>query len=204
MPLCCRSPSPTYAIKFLLLFLLLTQHLLGPVGAKLLSLGRLLRHFERSGEHGRLDWSEIETALLPTQMTLPSADLDELLTSLPWEGGLGYNFRNLAYINIQECVAVLDELDRQIHSGVRSCRYVIATDSRVCVGAISKGRSSSRSLNAVLRKLATTCVAMNIELVVVWMLTKANPADAVPQRAAGSLDGAPSLEPAALVAGASP
>ena len=104
------------------------------------------RHSEHRGEHGRFDWSEIESALLPTQMTLPSADLDELVTSLPWEGGLGYHFRNLAHFNIRECVAVLDELDRQIHPGARSCCYVVAIGSRVCIGAISKGRSSSRSL----------------------------------------------------------
>ena len=60
----------------------------------------LYRHAERRGEHGRLDWSEIETALLPMQMTPTSADLDELLTSLPWEGGLGYDYRNSAHISI--------------------------------------------------------------------------------------------------------
>ena len=138
----------------------------------------LFRRCEGRGEHGHLNWTEIETEYLPTTMTEPSADLDELLCSLPWKDPIGYCFKDLSHINIQECVAVLDELERQVRYGFTKCRYIIAIDSRVCVGAIGKGRSSSVALNKILRKLLATALAADVDIRVLWVSTKANPADA--------------------------
>ena len=51
-------------------------------------------------------------------------------------------------------------------------------NSRVVVGAVSKERSSSRQINFLLRKLGFGCLAYDIALELVWVLTWANPADA--------------------------
>ena len=59
-------------------------------------------------------------------------------------------------------------------------RILVFLDSRVCVGAVAKGRSSSRSLYAVLRRIAGMLLAQGNMLEVVWVATRtwANPADA--------------------------
>ena len=111
-------------------------------------------------------------------MIEPTTAVDEVITSLPWVGPLGYKFINVAHINIQEANAVLHEVIRQVEDGLRNVRFLIAIDSRVCVGAIGKGRSSSRALNAVLRRLACVSLAANVEVRVIWVSTKCNPSDA--------------------------
>ena len=87
-------------------------------------------------------------------------------------------FSSVAHINIQEATAVLQEVIRQIEDGMRNVRFLIAIDSRVCVGAVGKGRSSSRALNDVLRCLACVSLAANVEVRVIWVSTKCNPSDA--------------------------
>ena len=56
-------------------------------------------------------------------------------------------------------------------------RIVTACDSRVVVGAVSKGRGSSRVLNKHLRRLCSICVAHGLELRILWAGTHSNPTD---------------------------
>ena len=51
-------------------------------------------------------------------------------------------------------------------------------DSQVAVGAASKGTSSARKINKVLRKIAGLSLAYGIVLEYLWIATKFNPADA--------------------------
>ena len=51
-------------------------------------------------------------------------------------------------------------------------------DLRVVFGTVSKGRSSSRKFNFLLRKLGVWCLACDIALELVWVPTWAHPADA--------------------------
>ena len=46
------------------------------------------------------------------------------------------------------------------------------------LGAVSEGRSSSRKINFLLRKLRFWCLAYDIALELAWVLTWTNPADA--------------------------
>ena len=57
-------------------------------------------------------------------------------------------------------------------------RLMVPVDSRVVLGAVSKGRSSSRKMNFLLRKLGFWCLAYDIALERVWVPTWANPPDA--------------------------
>ena len=56
-------------------------------------------------------------------------------------------------------------------------RVVLLIDSKVVLGAITRGRSSSRPLNALIRKAAALCFAGGLVLHCVFISTKHNPAD---------------------------
>lgn len=58
------------------------------------------------------------------------------------------------------------------------CRVLHAVDSTAVAGAVRKGRSSSRQLNRVLRKIFGLGLAGDLELFVAWLATSENPADA--------------------------
>jgi hypothetical protein len=56
-------------------------------------------------------------------------------------------------------------------------RQICFNDYQVCVGAFTKGRSSSRKLNRILRYTGLMLVAMGLVLSLVWIGTDRNPAD---------------------------
>ena len=56
-------------------------------------------------------------------------------------------------------------------------RVVVLIDSRVVIGAVAKGRSSSTPLNALLRRLAALCFAGGLVLHCVFVPTSHNPSD---------------------------
>ena len=56
-------------------------------------------------------------------------------------------------------------------------RLVVLLDSKVVIGAVTKGRSSSRPLNALLRQLAALCFAGGLVLHCVFIPTSHNPSD---------------------------
>ena len=119
----------------------------------------------------------MEIALRPTRMQEPGPDVNEFVESLRWENPIGYDFKTTQHINIQELKALEDEIRRRTSAGEHDLRVVVCCDSRVVVGAIAKGRSSSRALSMHLRKLCVLCVSFGIQLRVLWVGTKSNPAD---------------------------
>ena len=50
-------------------------------------------------------------------MTAPAKDVDDLVSTLPWEKPRGYDFKHVKYVNLQETFAVLDELLFRVRSG---------------------------------------------------------------------------------------
>ena len=58
-----------------------------------------------------------------------------------------------------------------------SHRVVLLIDSKVFLGAITKGRSSSRALNTLVRRAAALSFAAGLVLHCVFVSTKHNPAD---------------------------
>ena len=77
-----------------------------------------------------------------------------------------------------ELVALTSLFRRLSNQGVRRQRILCCVDSRVVLGAVTKGRSSSRKLNHVLRKLAYECLASSLTVDLLWVPSWANPADA--------------------------
>ena len=56
-------------------------------------------------------------------------------------------------------------------------RFLHLTDSQVVAGVVAKGRSSSRSLNGIVRRMGALLLGSHSYCVVGWVKTKENPAD---------------------------
>ena len=91
---------------------------------------------------------------------------------------LAASFRKAARINLQEARVLSREVKDLSRTATGQPKRIVAlNDSQVCVGAFSKGRSSSRKLNPILRVTALFLVAMCSSLSLVWIGTHDNPAD---------------------------
>jgi hypothetical protein len=89
--------------------------------------------------------------------------------------------RGPAHINIQEARAYASEVravaTELVGGGRRGCRQIFLVDSRVLVGAVRRGRSSSLSLNGVLRGALPFLLMGRLRPCIIWIPSKANPAD---------------------------
>ena len=82
------------------------------------------------------------------------------------------------HINLREARAVLVYLRWLLRSRDRHKRCVVLlVDSKVVVGAITKGRYGSRTLNLLLRKISCLCFAGGLRLCIILVPTEHNPAD---------------------------
>ena len=138
---------------------------------------QLLRSCEVRGEDSRLDWSPMESELWPGEMIKVSSDTAELIESLPWTEARAFKHTRLRHINLQEGLAVVRQLRSLASGGIRNVRIPFLNDSRVCVGAFSKGRSSSRAMNRILRECLPFRIMFGLCSVFLWVSTKLNPAD---------------------------
>ena len=82
------------------------------------------------------------------------------------------------HINLEEGRALLRYVRWLLRSRSRfGHRVVVLIDSRVVIGAVTKGRSFSVPLNAILRRLAALCFAGGLILHCVFVPTSHNPSD---------------------------
>ena len=102
--------------------------------------------------------------------------VNEMALSANWSVDSSWTFKKDAHINLLEEAALL-KLVSFLGSKRRPMRVVVFVDSFVCKGATSKGRSSSRSLSSILRKVNSRLVAFGIYLCVVFVPTRWNTAD---------------------------
>ena len=95
-----------------------------------------------------------------------------------WRVALSYRWKHEQHINVLELSAVLDCLRHFLKSGrFLNKRVLVLLDSQVSLGVLSKGRSSSSSLNAVLVRIAALCRFANVTAVFGWVPSEGNPAD---------------------------
>ena len=94
-----------------------------------------------------------------------------------WKVVLSYPQKG-RHINVQELHAVLQSYRWKMRSKneIRT-RAVHALDSQVAMSVIVKGRSSSRQLNYLLKKLNALILACSGQLALVYVRTDLNPAD---------------------------
>ena len=102
----------------------------------------------------------------------------QLALSLPWEPFFSFAFKAHKHINLLEIESAFSLLRHLASEGRRNCRILALTDSRVALGTLSKGRSSSRRLNFLLKKVAALCLCYGFQFDVVWCPTWRKPADA--------------------------
>ena len=82
------------------------------------------------------------------------------------------------HINLEEARALVLYVKWVLRRKERFChRVVVLVDSKVVIGAATKGRSSSQPLNAILRRLAALCFAGGLVLHCVFISTSHNPGD---------------------------
>ncbi|CAK0850516.1 unnamed protein product [Prorocentrum cordatum] len=103
--------------------------------------------------------------------------LNNYVDSAPWQLHCHRPFRRPLHINLLEIHAACDAVDEQ---GPRfsDCKRNLFLDSRVSIGAISKGRSSSTAINKLLRRRAPLQLATGSYVGCHFVPTRLQPADA--------------------------
>lgn len=104
-------------------------------------------------------------------------DLESILLDLPWNQTESCSFAHRQHINILETKMIQRELTDLVHRSSKPLRSVLLVDSRAAAGAWSKGRSSARNLNRVLRKALGWTLAGRKTIHIVWVRSSANPSD---------------------------
>ena len=101
--------------------------------------------------------------------------VNDIVLSSAWLEGSSWYWRAPVHINILETAAVLRLLRHLAFSGPR--RIVILVDSSVALHAIAKGRSPSRGLTPLLRKISAVCLVAGLYASFHFVPTRYNPAD---------------------------
>jgi hypothetical protein len=137
-----------------------------------------LRHFsEHKGKYVRLDGQPVDDFVQHWTSTHLPEVLREAVAGAPWKVLATCKFKESSHVNLQELRAVKLLLRNLVRSGFKREQLVILTDSRVVLGALGKGRSSSTRLNAILRSMLGWQVLLGVDLAVCWISTTENIAD---------------------------
>ncbi|CAE7887125.1 unnamed protein product, partial [Symbiodinium microadriaticum] len=106
---------------------------------------------------------------------LESCVINDVVLSLRWVPGADWCWRATAHINILEAASILRLL--RALAPFAPLRAVILVDSSVAFHSCAKGRSPSRGLQPVLRKICAVCVASGIYPAFHFVPTRLNPGD---------------------------
>ena len=102
--------------------------------------------------------------------------VNEIAISSHWSLKSVWTFKKLRHINLQELSAFL-RLSTDLVKVRKPLRFVALVDSIVVRGAVSKGRSSSRAITSVLRRLCSTFLAGSLYATLPFCPTRLNVAD---------------------------
>ena len=102
--------------------------------------------------------------------------LNDILLSSSWKVISCWEFKAPHHINILELAVVVRLISKLVQVGAK-CRVVIFVDSNVVKCSVNKGRSSSRALAVLLKKLGALAVGGGIYPILVFSPTRLNPAD---------------------------
>ena len=136
----------------------------------------LYRYSVHKGEPVKLDWAH-GALCPPSSMVHAPSELEELMMEHTWNTTHKCKFAHRQHINLLEMKMVKAELCDLVHQSNLPARHVLLVDSRVCAGAWGKGRSSSRQLNRILRKMVGWSLVGRKSLHLIWVGTHMNPAD---------------------------
>ena len=111
-----------------------------------------------------------------TQVTTSSRWFGEVCKCVQWRRTFQYRSKGEP-INRGELRAVRTAVRRLLRGGHFGVRQIVGIDSSVVEGVLAKGRSSSRELNLLLRSMAADMLVGDIQLGVLPLASKDNPAD---------------------------
>ena len=100
-----------------------------------------------------------------------------------WQEKLSYPWKQEDHINELELQAFIVMVRRRVRKASRHhSRYLHIVDSAVTRGAVAKGRSTSRRLNRLLRKVAAMTLAADVYPLTAWTISRWNFADLASRR----------------------
>ena len=106
---------------------------------------------------------------------LESVLTNEVARHAPWKVSSSWKWRGRSHINILELACVLQVVKKIARLG--GGRAPLLVDSNVALRASSKGRSSSRALAPLLKKLLAVSLAFAVYLAGLFCPTRLNPSD---------------------------
>ena len=100
---------------------------------------------------------------------------------LEWKCAFAWEWKAQEHITLLETRAT-HALHKHVARGSRSLRYFVLPDNQPSMGALAKGRSSSRRLNAILRRVGALLLAADLYPYYAWTASHLQPADADSRR----------------------
>ena len=95
-----------------------------------------------------------------------------------WTIADSYPYHQEEHINVLELRSILHALEWRARSKVsQGQRFLHLSDSQICLAVLTKGRSSSKKINHLLRRICALCLAMGWYPLYAWIESRLNPAD---------------------------
>lgn len=102
--------------------------------------------------------------------------VNEIMLTAKWEVVKSWRFKSQSHINLLELKSAERLVELQAKRRM-SLRFLSMVDSNVSRGALSKGRSASHAVSAILRRINSTLVATDLYMVNPFCPTRLNVAD---------------------------
>lgn len=132
----------------------------------------LLRRVNHTGSDVRVSTGAVTNPRAFPRQSAPAAWWE-------WEKVFAYKWQSNDHINSLELRSLVHSVEwRASHLHEFSFRIFHLTDSYVAMSVVSKGRSSSRMLKPLLRRLAAVLMAFDLHLVICHVESSENPTDA--------------------------
>ena len=130
-----------------------------------------LKKVEMRGSDIRLDTGDLFRA-----DAYPRSAIDP--SKWEWRHCRAFRWRRAEHINLLELRAALHAIQwRCRRAAFKDFRTMMLIDNQAILAVIAKGRSSSKKVNNLRRRLGALCCALNIYVLVCWVDTADNPAD---------------------------
>ena len=130
-----------------------------------------LRRMEFRGSDVRLD---LGVLFKPDMAPRTSIDPSRWV----WSVAHTYPYKTREHINLLELRSILHALEWRARTATfHSCRFLHLSDSQICLAVLTKGRSSSRRINRILRRISALCLCLNLYPLWAWVESRLNPAD---------------------------
>jgi hypothetical protein len=130
-------------------------------------------------------------SLFPVPDTAPVVHVCPAVLAKKWRVVCAYPWKRPAHINVLEAQVAVTAIERTCRSVRRvGVGHILYIDSLAVLGALRKGRSSAKRLNAFCRRAAALELAYRVTMYFRWIRSADNPADE-PSRRWGEPDPPP-------------